>query len=394
MRATVVLVAAGAGTRLGARVPKAWVPLAGRPMFLHPLAALHDLPWVTRIALVVEPSWMARARAATRGFRKVRVVAGGRRRQDSVANGVRAVRTGRRELVLVHDAARPLVDPAVAERVARATQREGAALAAMPAPDTLKRAGGEGRVAATVSRAGIWQAQTPQGIRGDLVPAWLAALSGPDVTDDVAPLEAAGRPVALVPGSSRMFKVTYPGDLAVAERLVPRQDVRAARRPGDAGLRAGFGYDLHRLVPGRPLVLAGVRIPFPKGLEGHSDADLICHALTDALLGATGGGDIGARFGVQRKATRNLRSVVFLETVVREAAARGFLVRNADVTLLAQAPKIGPYRARMVATLARALGISADRVSVKATTAKKTGEIGRGEAMACFALVTVEAGAA
>jgi len=383
MRVKVVLVAAGAGTRLGARVPKAWVPLGGRPMFMHALTALHGLPWIGRIALVVESGWMARARAATRGLRKVRVVAGGRRRQDSVAHGGRAVRAGRRDVLLVHDAARPLLDPAVAERVAHAALREGAALAAVPAPDTLKRAGTGGRVAATLSRAGIWQAQTPQGIRGDLVPAWLAALAGPDVTDDVAPLEAAGRTVALVHGSTRMFKVTYPGDLALAERLIAPRDVRA-----------GFGYDLHRLVAGRPLVLAGVRIPFPRGLEGHSDADLICHALTDALLGATGGGDIGARFGVQRKATRNLRSVVFLETVVREAAARGFGVRNADVTLLAQAPKIGPYRDRMVATLARALGVAQDRVSVKATTAKKTGEIGRGEAMACFALVTVEEGPA
>jgi 2-C-methyl-D-erythritol 4-phosphate cytidylyltransferase/2-C-methyl-D-erythritol 2,4-cyclodiphosphate synthase len=227
-------------------------------------------------------------------------------------------------------------------------------------------------------RAGVWQAQTPQGVRGDLVPRWLAALDGADVTDDVEPLEAQGAAVRLVPGSRRMFKITVPEDLALAERLIAPRDVRA-----------GFGYDLHRLVPGRPLVLAGVRIPFARGLEGHSDADLICHALTDALLGATGGGDIGVRFGVQRNATRNLRSVVFLETVVREAAARGWTVRHADVTLLAQAPKIGPWRGRMIATLAGALGVTGTRVSVKATTAKRTGEIGRGEAMACFALVTV-----
>jgi 2-C-methyl-D-erythritol 4-phosphate cytidylyltransferase/2-C-methyl-D-erythritol 2,4-cyclodiphosphate synthase len=214
-------------------------------------------------------------------------------------------------------------------------------------------------------------------VRADLVPRWLAALGGGDVTDDVQPLETMGLRVKLVPGSRRAVKVTWPEDLEMASQLARGES------------RAGIGFDMHRLVPGRPLVLGGVRVRFPKGLHGHSDADIVCHALTDAVLGATAGGDIGTRFGVRREATRNLPSVKFLATVVREAAARGWTVRNADVTILAEAPRLGPVRDRMVRALSAALGIGPADVSIKATTAKKLGVIGRGEAMACFALATV-----
>jgi 2-C-methyl-D-erythritol 2,4-cyclodiphosphate synthase len=263
------------------------------------------------------------------------------------------------------------------ERVIRAAARHGAAVAALPASDTLKREGAGGLVAATVPRAGLWQAQTPQAVRADLIPEWLAALAGGDVTDDVQPLESLGHHVKLVPGSRRTVKVTWPEDLAMANELA------------GGGTRAGVGFDMHRLAPGRRLVLGGVPILFPQGLAGHSDADIVCHALTDAVLGATGGGDIGTRFGVRREATRNLSSVKFLATVVREAAVRGWKIVNADVTVVAEAPKIGPYRDRMARVLSRALGIPAVDVSIKATTAKKVGVIGHGEAMACFALVSV-----
>jgi len=374
-----VLVAAGRGERLGARTPKAWVPVGGRPLFSHALEAFHRCQWIRRIAVVVDRASVARAREFVRegGFTRVTVAAGGARRQDSVAAGVRVLRPKGKTVVLVHDSARPFVDPGVAKRVAWEAARHGAAVAALPASDTLKRAGAAGFVAATVPRRGLWQAQTPQAVRADLVPRWLAALAGADVTDDVQPLEALGLRVRLVPGSRRAIKVTWPEDLAMANDLAG----------GEA--RGGIGFDMHRLGPGRPLVLGGVRIPFPKGLHGHSDADIVCHALTDAVLGATAGGDIGTRFGVRRKSTRNLPSVRFLATVVRETAARGWAVRNADVTVLAEAPKLGPYRGRMARALSRALGIPPEDVSVKATTAKKLGVIGHGEAMACFALATV-----
>jgi len=376
--AVLVLVAAGRGKRLGAGGPKAWVPLAGRPLFSHALEAFHRMPWLRRIAVVVDRSSVARARAFVRaeGLTRVTVAAGGARRQDSVAAGVRALRPKGKMVVLVHDSARPFVDPQVVERVAREAARYGAAVAAIPTSDTLKREGAGGLVAATVPRARLWQAQTPQAVRADLVERWLTALAGANVTDDVQPLESLGLKVKLVPGSRRVLKVTWPEDLAMASELL-------------AQARAGIGFDMHRLVPGRRLVLGGVRIPFAKGLEGHSDADIVCHALTDAVLGATAGGDIGTRFGVRREATRNMSSVKFLETVVAEAARRGWSVRNADVTVLAEAPKLGPYRDRMARALARALGVPCEDVSIKATTAKKLGVVGRGEAMACFAVVTV-----
>ncbi len=377
----VVLVAAGKGTRLGARVPKAWVPFNGAPLFMRSLSAFCALPWVSRVILVMEAGWLVRARATVKaaGLRRVTVISGGERRQDSVRRGVKAARLRGREVVLIHDCARPFVDAAVAGRVAAAARENGAALAAVKAVDTVKREGAGGCVAATLPRNNLWLAQTPQGIRSDLVTRWLAAVARGGVTDDVQPLEALGIRVKLVSGSQRLSKVTA------------LEDLDLARKVGAPEQRVGFGFDMHRLVRGRRLVLGGVRVRFPKGLDGHSDADIVCHALTDAVLGATGGGDIGARFGVRRAATRGLSSVKFLQTVAREAGAKGWRVVNADVTLLAQAPKIGPYRDMMARGLAVAMGISSDRVSVKATTAKRMGAIGREEAMGCFAVVMVAA---
>lgn len=378
-----VLVAAGRGVRLGAKVPKAWVPLGGVPLFAHAFSAFHDLPWIRRIVVVMEPAWVGRARRLLRslGADKVSaVVPGGSRRQDSVVRGVRALNRNGLRAVLIHDCARPFVDASVAARVAREAVRHGAALAALPVADTVKRAGTGGLVASTVARDGLWLAQTPQGVRVDLVPRWLAALEAGGVTDDVQALEAMGQRVKLVPGSRRSAKVTVREDLEAAEAL----------RGGEREQRTGLGFDLHRLVPGRPLVLGGVRIAFPRGLDGHSDADLISHALTDAVLGATGGGDIGTRFGVRRIATRNARSLDFLHDVVHEAMHKGYAISSADVTLLAEAPKIGPSRRRIIGNLARVMHVPPERVSLKATTFKRTGSIGRAEAMACVALVTAE----
>jgi 2-C-methyl-D-erythritol 4-phosphate cytidylyltransferase/2-C-methyl-D-erythritol 2,4-cyclodiphosphate synthase len=366
---------------LGARVPKAWVDLAGKPLFLHSLETFHGIPGTRRIVLVMEKSWITRARnlLRSRGVAGIRITAGGRRRQDSVLCGVRAVRPRGREVTLIHDCARPFVDTGVVRAVAAAAARHGAALAALPTRDTVKRSGADRRVSGTVPRAGLWRAQTPQAIRADQIPAWERAMAQGTVTDDVAPLEAMGCDIRLVPGSERTFKITVPADLAMARAL--------ARRPPE--VRVGFGFDLHRLVPGRPLVLGGVRIPFRLGLSGHSDADIVCHALADAVMGALAAGDMGARFGIRRTATRGMASVRFLSAVAADAAQRGWWVNNADVTVLAEAPRIGPYRDRMTARLAAALGTDRSRVSVKATTAKRTGTIGRGEALAAFALVTV-----
>jgi len=372
--------AAGRGTRLAAPVPKAWVDLGGRPLFLHSVTAFSGMPFVSRVVLVVDRSLIGVARRELKraGLGKVVVTPGGKRRQDSVANGVKAIGPRGREVVLVHDCARPFPEPQVVAQVIAAASRHGAALAALPAADTVKREGAHGMVAGTVPRAGLWLAQTPQAVRADLVGNWLKALSGPAVTDDVQPLESAGLRVKLVRGSRRMEKVTYPEDLLTARE----------RMRGPA--RTGLGFDMHRLVPNRPLVLGGVRVPFHRGLEGHSDADLVCHALSDAILGAICGGDMGTKFGVRRGATRNIRSIRFLEWTVEAAGKAGWRVTHADATLVAEAPRLGRYRSLIVRRLSRALGISPLEMSLKATTAKKLGPVGKGEAMACFAAVNVE----
>lgn len=378
IRAGLVLVAAGKGVRLGSGVPKTWLPVAGKPLLLHSLERFHDESWIRKIALVVERSWTGPAKVLARQYRKVVVVAGGNRRQDSVANGARALRLGRTEVCLIHDAARPIADAGLAERVASAAKRHGAAIAAVPVADTLKRSGPDGLIATTVSRANLWQAQTPQAVRGDLLKSWLGLLDGADVTDDVQPLEAEGIRAKLVPASRLNLKVTWPEDVVAAEKLMAGET------------RSGIGVDVHRLVAKRPLILGGVRIPFFKGPDGHSDADLVCHALTDALLGATGGGDIGKRFGVAKPSTKNMRSTEFLRTVVAEAHGRGWRPVNADVTVILQAPKLGSYREKMRASLAGILGLSVDRVSVKATTAKRLGAIGSGDAIGCVAILSVK----
>lgn len=382
MRADLVLLAAGKGTRLGGEIPKPWISLAGRPLLTHSLSLFHSLPWIRRIVLVVDRAYLGVAKKLAKelGFRKVlRVVAGGKRRQDSVANGVRALGRSLSQVVMIHDSARPFPDAEIALNVAREALINGAALSAVPGSDTIKRAGARELSAGTVSRAGLWLAQTPQAVRSKLVPAWLKELSGRDVTDDVQVLEDSGTRVKLVRGSRRMFKVTDAGDLEMA-RAIATAGVET---------RAGFGFDLHKLVAGRPLILGGVRFPFPKGLEGHSDADIVCHSLCDAVMGASGLGDMGARFGVRRKQTRGMSSLKFLSLTADAARHRGWTVRMADATLMIQEPRIAPRRELMRQKLAVALGTSVDRVSVKATTAKHSGPIGAGEAMACFALVTL-----
>jgi len=385
MKTDLVLLAAGKGSRLGGDIPKPWVDVAGKPLLLHSLGRFNAMPWVKRIVLVTERGLVARAKTLVRlrGLRKVvRVVPGGARRQDSVANGVRALGSRRAPVLLIHDSARPFPDAGVAELVAREALRHGAAVTALPASDTIKR-GGAGRFSAgTVPRAGLWLAQTPQAVRGDLVPGLLAALAGGDVTDDVQALESSGVRVRLVRGSKTALKVTDPEDLALA-RLIAT---------GGGETRAGFGFDLHRLVAGRRLVLGGVRIPFRKGLEGHSDADIVCHSLADAVLGAAGLGDMGTKFGVRKRETRGMSSIKFLTAAAGAARPAGWRVVSADATLLIQEPRIGPHREKMRKKLAHALGTTPDRVSVKATTAKRTGPVGRGEAMACFALVTLSRG--
>jgi 2-C-methyl-D-erythritol 4-phosphate cytidylyltransferase/2-C-methyl-D-erythritol 2,4-cyclodiphosphate synthase len=320
--------------------------------------------------------------------------AGGATRQRSVLNGLTALKPQAPARVLIHDAARPFVTCDVIDRVLDVLELAPAAIAALPLADTLKRAGSDGRIAATIDRAGLWRAQTPQGFRYDAILAAheaAAAAGREDLTDDAAVAEWAGLTVELVEGSEANVKLTTAEDMA-----------RAAMGQGQSGevgaavpdIRTGQGFDVHRFAAGDHVWLCGVRIPHSHALEGHSDADVGLHALTDALLGAIGDGDIGRHFPDSDPRWRGAASHVFLADAAARVRSRGGRISNVDVTILCEAPKIAPHREAMRARIAQILGIEAARVGVKATTTEGLGFTGRREGIAALAIATVLCGRA
>jgi 2-C-methyl-D-erythritol 4-phosphate cytidylyltransferase/2-C-methyl-D-erythritol 2,4-cyclodiphosphate synthase len=280
--------------------------------------------------------------------------------------------------VLIHDGARPLVSAAVVEGVLRALRSSPAAVPVLPVADTLKR-GAEGMVAGTVERADLYRAQTPQGFVYDKILRAHRRFAGAAMTDDAALAEADGFAVALAPGDEDNVKITEPADLARAERLLA-----AAWRPC-----TGLGFDVHRLAPGDGLVLLGVRVPCPLRLLGHSDADVGLHALTDALLGTIGAGDIGTHFPPSDARWAGADSAIFLRHARDLVMAAGGRIEHVDVTLICEQPRIGPHRAAMTARVSELLGLGQDRVSVKATTTEHLGFTGRGEGIAALATATI-----
>jgi 2-C-methyl-D-erythritol 4-phosphate cytidylyltransferase/2-C-methyl-D-erythritol 2,4-cyclodiphosphate synthase len=383
-----IVVAAGAGNRLGAGGPKAFVHLAGRPMFLHSLERLSALPGLVEQVLVVPPGRVEEARtrwtADLERYRVSHVVEGGARRQDSAAAGFRATSSAV-EIVLVHDAARPLVRTEDAARVAEAAGREGAALLAIPLSDTLKREGAAGRAAGTVERDGLWRAQTPQGFRREVYAAALARAEkdGAEATDDAALVERTGVAAVLVPGHPSNLKVTTGDDLRAAEAALA-----AAGGGAMAGeSRVGMGWDLHRLVPGRKFVLGGVAIPHPRGPLGHSDADPLLHALADAVLGAAGLGDLGEHFPPVDPQWKDADSRVLLGKAVEAARAKGLAPANADCVVVTEEPRLGPFKASIRKAVAEALGLPEEAVNIKAKSAEGLGPVGAGEAIETYAVV-------
>jgi 2-C-methyl-D-erythritol 4-phosphate cytidylyltransferase / 2-C-methyl-D-erythritol 2,4-cyclodiphosphate synthase len=325
---------------------------------------------------VVPPGEEARGAEELSALGKpVRAVAGGAARADSVRNGLAAAEGS--AVVLVHDAARPFATPELAARVAEAAARDGAALAAVPATDTVKRAAAEGdpRVAETLDRRTLWLAQTPQGFRRDLLlRAYEAAgAAAAAATDECALVERLGSPVTLVPGEPGNFKITGPAD------------VERARAVLEAPVAMGVGYDTHRFSPGRRLVLGGVEFE-GDGLLGHSDADVCAHAIGDAILGAAGLGDLGRHFPDTDPRWKGVSSLVLLREIARKAAEQGWSVGNCDVTLAAKRPKIAPRGDEMRARLAEALGVGPAQVNVKATTGEGMGFVGREEGIAAHAV--------
>jgi 2-C-methyl-D-erythritol 4-phosphate cytidylyltransferase/2-C-methyl-D-erythritol 2,4-cyclodiphosphate synthase len=390
-----VVPAAGSGTRLGADRPKQYLELGGATVLERTVAALEACDWIEAVLVVVAPDdAVAAGLAGLAGPRVAVAPVGGATRRASVIGGLRALaeRFGAtdRDWVWVHDAARPGVGQDALHRLREALRDERiGALLALPVADTVKR-GGAGRSVATVPRDGLWTAQTPQVFGHGML---LAALERHhDVTDEASAIEATGRSPTLVPGTRRNFKVTTVDDLqAMREALGAGPGTARAAAPA---IRIGQGWDVHALVPGRALVIGGVAIPAARGLLGHSDADVLLHAITDALLGAAALGDIGRHFPDTDARFAGADSRALLREAVARVRAAGWAPGNVDCTIVAQAPRMAPHVPAMVAAIAADLGVSAGQVNVKAKTSERLGFAGRGEGIEAHATVLlVSAGA-
>jgi 2-C-methyl-D-erythritol 4-phosphate cytidylyltransferase/2-C-methyl-D-erythritol 2,4-cyclodiphosphate synthase len=374
-----LVVAAGRGTRLGGPLPKQYLPLAGRPLLRHALTALASHPAITETRVVYNPDDRALYEDAAAGLELLPPVPGGAARQDSVRLGLESLADRTPDRVLIHDGARPFLDHATIDRVLAALEDAPGAIPALPLRDTVKR-GDDGFVRDTLDRASLWRAQTPQGFRYTGILAAHRAAAGSDLPDDAAVAERAGLAVRLVAGSEENFKVTTSEDLARAERLI-------AGRQGD--IRTGQGFDVHAFGPGDHVWLCGVKVQFGQGLVGHSDADVGLHALTDAILGALGAGDIGMHFPPSDPQWRGAPSYRFLRHAADLAEGAGGSIAHVDVTIICERPKIGPHRDAMVRRIAEILALDPRRVSVKATTTEKLGFTGRGEGIAAQAVATL-----
>ncbi len=391
MTTAALIVAAGRGSRATrpGDPPKQYALLAGTPLLRRTIDAFCAHADIDLVQVVIHPDdTQAYRTSAPDTSRMLPPVTGGATRQASVLNGLEALAAlppgTRPERVLIHDAARPFVPDATIAAVVRALDRAAGALAAVALSDTLKRASAGLQVAETIPRAGLWRAQTPQGFHLDAIleAHRQAASQGlDDFTDDAAIAEWAHLAVAIVEDSTRNLKITTIDDLEAAERLMTSQ----ANNPPLLEPRIGTGFDVHRFAAGDHVWLCGVRIAHTHALDGHSDADVGLHALTDALLGAIGDGDIGQHFPPSDPKWKGAASHLFLADARRRVAERGGRIANVDVTLLCEAPRIGPHRVEMQQTIAGILGLDISRVGVKATTTEQLGFTGRREGIAAMA---------
>ncbi|HEV2817475.1 MAG TPA: bifunctional 2-C-methyl-D-erythritol 4-phosphate cytidylyltransferase/2-C-methyl-D-erythritol 2,4-cyclodiphosphate synthase [Allosphingosinicella sp.] len=367
-RTVALVVAAGSGSRAGGALPKQFRTVAGRPLLAHAVDRLRH-PRIDAIQVVIGAGQEDAYRAAMGERALPSPIVGGATRQLSVRRGLDALAGAER--VLIHDAARPFLPAPLIDRLLDALDTHDGAVPTLKVADTLVRAGGE-----TVAREDLLRVQTPQAFRFEAIRRAHAAWTGGEATDDAQIARAAGLSVAHVAGDPALDKLTFAADFRRAEAAL-------------LGPRVGFGFDVHAFAAGRPLWLGGVEVPHDRGLAGHSDADVVLHALTDAILGALGAGDIGDHFPPSDPQWRGASSALFLEHARDLVAGAGGRIAHADVTIICEAPRIGPYRDSMRRRIAALLRVAPGRISIKATTTERLGFAGRGEGIAAQAVATL-----
>ncbi len=379
-----IIPAAGFGTRMQLDHPKQYHLLEGVPILVRTVRAFIKNSLIDRIVVVVPADWIPETARIFEHYNinidELILVAGGDRRQDSVKAGLQELDEDI-DIILVHDGARPLVSQQTINRCHEAALRDGAAIAAIPVKDTLKNVV-DGVVVSTTDRTSLWQAQTPQAIQKDLLQLAYLRNGDEDVTDEATLLEKAEIPVTIVEGNESNIKITRPEDMELATAIL-KQNLPPA-------LRIGHGYDAHRFTRNRKLVLGGITVPYELGLAGHSDADVLTHALCDAVLGALGERDIGFHFPDSDNTYDSIYSITLLEHVMELATKHTYCISNCDITIICQKPRLAPHLDKMKNLLAKTCKIDSNAVNIKATTTEKMGFTGREEGISCHAVVLLQ----
>ncbi len=378
-----LIVSAGRGHRVGGQTPKQYLSLDGHAILYHSIAAFLSHSQVDAVRVVIHPDDEQLYYQAIEDLSILSPVFGGVERQDSVRLGLQSLKELNTERVLIHDSARPRVSRDIIASVLEAVHPGQGALPGLAMTDTVKSVTADGFVKETLERREIWRAQTPQGFMfGDILPAHLSA-AGHSLSDDAAVAESDGIKIKIVPGDYGNIKITHLRDIGRLNTL-DRSSMNATR--------VGFGFDVHRFGTGEMVTLCGIDIPFNRSLEGHSDADVGYHALTDALLGAAGKDDIGTYFPPTDARWKDASSDIFLRHAVELIESMGGEIENVDLTIICEVPRIGPYRGAMRKQLAKGLSIDPSRVNIKGTTTEKLGFLGREEGIAAQAIATIKIG--
>ncbi len=364
--------------------PKQYHLLAGIPILVRTIRAFLKNSHIDRIVVVVPADWIKETSRIFEHYNinidELTLVAGGKRRQDSVKAGLQELGEDI-DVILVHDGARPLVSQQTINKCFAAALRDGAAIAAIPVKDTLKKVT-DGIILSTVDRTSLWQAQTPQAVKKDLLELAYLHNGNEDVTDEATLLEKAAIPVTIVEGNESNIKITRPEDMELATAILDQNQPPA--------LRIGHGYDAHRFAKNRKLVLGGITIPYDLGLAGHSDADVLTHALCDAILGALGERDIGFHFPDSDNTYDSIYSITLLEHVIERATKQAYGISNCDITIICQKPRLAPHLNKMKNLLAKTCKVDSNAVNIKATTTEKMGFTGREEGISCHAVVLLQ----